>query len=91
MKRYQSGEKVRGGYYWRPANWEIVPVQGAEGCLPGAPGERFLALPLFAIPFVVVLLATFFCMFYLPAAGFIAIGQALRARFSKAESPPPPA
>jgi len=80
MKRFQAGEKVKGGYYWRLANWEIVPVKGAEGPLPGQAGEAFWALPLFAIPIAIALTATFFCMLYIPSVGFLWVGRALWAK-----------
>ena len=100
MKRYTAGQKVSGGYYWRLANWEIVPVKGAEGPLPGAPGEAYWALPLFAIPIAIALTATFFCMFYIPSVGFGMVAKAVWAKLTgqngqkapeKAEDAVPPA
>ena len=76
MKRYSGGEKVSGGYYWNLARWEIVPLRGRSGALPGAPGERYVELPLPAIPIVVTLMASM-SMFFVPAIGFLMVFYAL--------------
>ena len=79
MKRYAGGEQVLGGYYWRLSQWEIVPMRAAKAALPGAPAERYLALPLPAVPLVVALMAAA-NVFFVPAIGFLMVFYALWAR-----------
>jgi hypothetical protein len=82
MRRYGGGEEVRGGYYWSLSRWEIVPVPGRQGKLPGPPGEPHWSLPLPLIPVVVALMAVL-CVFFVPAIGFVMVGWALWAKVVK--------
>ena len=82
MKRYSGGESVRGGYFWSLSRWEIVPVRGESGALPGEPGERYWSLPLPLIPIAVALMAVL-CVFFVPAIGFVMVGWAAWTKLSK--------
>ncbi|MGC4115938.1 MAG: hypothetical protein QM765_15400 [Myxococcales bacterium] len=81
MKRYSAGEKVSGGYYWNLRRWEIAAVRTRVGALPGTPDDKFVDLPLPAIPIVVVLMASM-AMFFTPAIGFVMVFYALYAKLT---------
>ncbi len=46
MARYRGSESVKGGLYWSPSQWQIVPLTKAGGVLPGGPETRYIRLPL---------------------------------------------
>ena len=48
-KRIAGGSKVEGGFYWNLKNWEIVPVDGKHGILPGTEKDAYLAVPSLAM------------------------------------------
>jgi hypothetical protein len=69
MKRMNGGSTVKGGYYWNLKTWEVTPVQGEVGNLPGGADDKFVAVPLPAL-FVVIPLMGAAYAFALPAIGF---------------------
>jgi hypothetical protein len=76
MKRMNGGTTVKGGYYWHADKWEIVPVPGESGVLPGGAEDRFMALPLPMLVVVAPLIGLGYA-FFLPAAGFALAAYAL--------------
>jgi hypothetical protein len=69
MARYPGGTKVRGGYYWNPRTWTVVPVGRDGGGLPGGAGDRWMRMPLLAVIFLLPVLGGLFVVF-LPFIGF---------------------
>ncbi len=49
-KRIAGGSKVEGGFYWNLKNWEIVPVDGKHGILPGTDKDAYAPVPSLAPP-----------------------------------------
>ncbi len=76
MKRIDGGSRVKGGYYWHAQKWEIVPVPGESGQLPGGAQDQYLALPLPMLLVVAPMIGAAYA-FFLPAAGFVLAGYAL--------------
>ena len=76
MKRYAGGTTVKGGYFWHTGKWEIVPVHGEAGELPGGAEDGFIPVPL---PMLLVLapVVGLGYAFFLPAAGFALAAYAL--------------
>jgi hypothetical protein len=48
-KRIAGGCQVGGGFYWNLKNWEIVPVNGKSGTLPGTEQDAYVAVPSLAM------------------------------------------
>ena len=48
-KRIAGGSQVEGGFYWNLKNWEIVPVNGKHGTLPGTDVDAYVAVPSLAM------------------------------------------
>lgn len=76
MKRIQGGAQVKGGYYWHAQKWEIVPIRGEAGQLPGSAQDQYLALPVPMLLVVAPMIGLAYA-FFLPAAGFALAGYAL--------------
>jgi len=69
MARCPGGTQVRGGYYWNPRTWTVVPVARDGGALPGGAGDRWMRMPLLAVIFLLPVLGGLFVVF-LPFIGF---------------------
>ncbi len=76
MKRNKGGQRVKAGFYWRPARWEIVPVSGAGGILPGEPTEAFRRIPTLGILMLGPAMGALLVVF-LPLVGFVLVGRYL--------------
>jgi hypothetical protein len=44
-----AGSTVKGGFYLNRDAWDVIAVSGREGVLPGADGERFVQIPIWAV------------------------------------------
>jgi hypothetical protein len=74
----RGGERAEAGFYWRGAAWEIVPVSGPGGVLPGNEGERYLRIPTFAMLLLAPVMGALLVVF-LPFIGFALLaGHLLR-------------
>jgi hypothetical protein len=67
-----AGTTVNGGYYLNRDAWDLVAINGKEGVLPGADGQRYLKLPVWAVLVLAPLLGSMFVMF-LPMIGFVLV------------------
>lgn len=65
----KGGSKTKGGLYWKKGEWEIVPVEGKNGMLPGTEDAEYVRVrgTLFA-PLALVLGLAFYL--FLPLIGF---------------------
>lgn len=65
----KGGSTTKGGLYWKKSEWEIVPVEGKEGALPGTGDNEYIRIPgtLFA-PLALILGLAFYL--FLPLIGF---------------------
>jgi len=82
MTRVSAGERVEAGYYFSTQTWRLHPVARSGERLPGAPGEGFLAVPVWGAFLLAPVLGAAFLVF-LPVIGFCltavaAIGPARR-------------
>jgi hypothetical protein len=82
MKRYSGESKVRGGYYFNLAHWNIAAVEGHEGLLEGPASENYVKLPL-PVMLVVAACMSFGYVLFLPFIGFAMVANLL---FGKAAS-----
>jgi hypothetical protein len=80
---HRGGETVSAGFYWRGAAWEIVPVSGPGGALPGDGGERYLRIPTFAMLLAAPVMGALLVVF-LPFIGFALLGGHLFRRGARA-------
>ena len=79
MTRNNGGTKVKGGFYWRPAEWQIVTLSGESGVLPGGTSEGFFRIPVFGMLLLAPVMGALFVMF-LPLIGFaMVLDQAAKA------------
>lgn len=76
MKRIRGGAKVKAGFYWRPSRWEIVPVPGAGGVLPGSSGDAYVRIPTLGMLLLGPAMGALFVVF-LPLIGFVLVGRHL--------------
>jgi len=81
-ERFVGGSAVPGGYYLNAVRWAIEPVAHDGDRLPAGPGE-WRRIPMVAALVLVPILGVTFLMF-MPAAGFIVLGQHL---WKKARAP----
>lgn len=49
MNTTTGGTKVRGGFYWDKAEWEMTVVPAEGGMLPGGSERRYLRVPVVAL------------------------------------------
>jgi len=70
MKRYHGGHRVKGGFYWTPARWEITTVAREGGMLPGGEEIAYLRLPVTLVMLVGAMLGAAYVIF-LPLIGFV--------------------
>ena len=82
MTRYNGGTEVKGGYYFKLGEWEIVTVAGERGVLPGGPNDRFMHAPVWALLIGAPILGAGFAMF-LPLVGFVMPVYALAKRMRR--------
>lgn len=64
-----AGTTVKGGFYLNRDAWDLVAVNGKEGVLPGADGQRYVKLPIWAVLALAPMLGGLFVVF-LPLIGF---------------------
>lgn len=69
MTRYNGGEVVKAGFYWNPAEWEIVTTKKGEA-LPGTKETRYLRIPTLLLMAVGPILGALMVVF-LPLIGFV--------------------
>ncbi len=74
MREHKANQTVPGGFYWNKGTWEIVPVNGESGVLPGDSSARYIRVPAALLVVGAPVLGGLFVMF-LP---FIGIFLALR-------------
>lgn len=70
MKRYYGSDRVKAGFYWTPARWEIVTVPRGGGMLPGGDESRYHRIPIAIVIPLGALLGALYVIF-LPLIGFI--------------------
>jgi hypothetical protein len=75
MTKFESNAAVKSGYYFNPATLNLVPVQRDGERLPNEKGSWLYVPTLLALALVPLLGAGF--AFFLPALGFILLGQAV--------------
>ena len=68
MKRHAGGTRVEGGYYWHVGTWEIAPIRGETGTLPGGPQDQYLHAPVPVLFLAAPVMGAAFAMF-LPFIG----------------------
>jgi hypothetical protein len=67
-----AGTTVKGGFYFNRDAWDLIAVNGKEGVLPGADGQRYLRVPVWAVLFLAPVLGGLFVVF-LPFIGFVLV------------------
>jgi hypothetical protein len=83
MARKTGGTRVGAGFYWRPEQWEIVPLSGAGGVLPGGPEEGYYKIPTLAMLLLAPVMGALFVVF-LPFVGFaILLNYLARAAWTR--------
>jgi hypothetical protein len=68
MLRHQGGDKVKAGFYFNMASWEVSTMSGQGGVLAGASDERYLRVPLPLLLMLAPMMGAAFAMF-LPFIG----------------------
>jgi hypothetical protein len=90
MKREIGGASARPGFYWRPAEWEIVSVPAGGRVLPGGPAERYVRIPTAGMLALAPALGAALVMF-VPLAGFAIVlqqlGRTVRRRVRRRAAP----
>jgi hypothetical protein len=76
MKTFAGGSSVEGGYYWNTAKWEINPVRGEAGVLPGGPRDTFVKVSLPALFVLAPAIGGVYALF-LPFVGFVLASYAI--------------
>jgi hypothetical protein len=64
-----AGTMVKGGFYLNRDAWDLVAVNGKEGVLPGAAGQRCWKIPVWAVLALAPVLGGLFVAF-MPLIGF---------------------
>ncbi len=64
-----AGTIVKGGFYFNRDAWDLVAVSGKEGVLPGADGQRYMKVPVWAVLAFAPVLGGLFVVF-MPLIGF---------------------
>jgi hypothetical protein len=85
-----GGSRVKAGFYFNKANWEIVTVSGKQGgLLPGDAKADYLRVPAVAMLAGAPVLGAAFVVF-LPVIGFALLAKAAFSKaFRTAEAPKP--
>ena len=86
IKRIAGGSKVEGGFYWNLKNWEIVPVDGKQGTLPGGEQDVFVNVPSLAMLALAPAMGALLVIF-LPFVGVALAFQALGQKTLKDAAP----
>jgi len=71
-----AGTMAKGGFYFNRDKLDLIAVNGKEGLLPGADGQRYLRVPVLAVLLFAPVLGGFFVMF-MPFIGFVMVFQYL--------------
>lgn len=66
----KGGSMTKGGLYWKKCEWEIVPVEGKNGILPGTQDIEYLRIPVVLVPPLALVLGLSLYLF-LPLIGFV--------------------
>ena len=82
MRETKGGTKVPGGFYFDRKTWEIVPVNGKEGVLPGGTEDHYVKLPTLLMLAGAPLGGAAFVIF-LPFVGFAILAETLLGRAIK--------
>ncbi len=69
MKTFNGGASVKGGYYWNTEKWEICPVKGEAGVLPGGPSDAYVKVSIPALLVLAPAIGGAYALF-LPFIGF---------------------
>lgn len=69
MVRYHGGEAVKAGFYWSPAQWEIITLSKGGGVLPGTNETLYIRLPMLLFIVVGPFMGALYVAF-LPFIGF---------------------
>ena len=69
MTKHNGGNAVKAGFYWNLKKWEMVPLSGTGGILPGSAEDRYLKVPIVAFLFVAPVMGGLYA-FFLPFIGF---------------------
>lgn len=69
MRTYNSGDKVKGGFYWNAKEWSIVTVSGKTGVLPRGEAHRYIKIPTLLLLLVAPVMGLLYVIF-LPFIGF---------------------
>lgn len=72
MLRHYGGTRVKCGYYWNPAKWEVVTVPKEGGRLPGGAEERHFRVPIVLLLLLAPVMGGLYVVF-LPFIGFYMI------------------
>ena len=72
MFKHEGGTRVRCGYYWSPARWEIVTITKGGGLLPGGREQGYLRLPIALLLLLAPLMGGLYVVF-LPFIGFFMV------------------
>jgi hypothetical protein len=72
----KGGEAVKAGFYWHADVWEIVPVSGEGGVLPGTAEDRYIRLPALGMLLLAPVMGGLFVVF-LPLIGIGLLGAHL--------------
>ena len=75
-----AGTRVEGGFYFNRDKLDLITVSGKEGLLPGADGQRYLRVPVWAAILLAPVMGGLFVVF-MPFIGFALVLQHL-ARLS---------
>ena len=70
MKRYHGGHRVKAGFYWTSARWEITTVPREGGMLPGGEEITYVRLPVTLVMLGGAMLGGAYVIF-LPLIGFV--------------------
>ncbi len=68
MFRYNGGNRVKAGFYWNPAGWEIIPAKRGDA-LPGGDETRYYNIPFILVLLLAPLMGALYVGF-LPLVGF---------------------
>ncbi len=69
MLKYKGGNPAKNGFYWKKGEWEIVPVEGENGRLPGGIEDEYIKVPALLLVPAALMLSVLFVIF-LPFIGF---------------------
>lgn len=91
MTRNAGGSRAKAGFYWNPAEWEMVTVPEGGGVLPGGPAQRYRRIPTAGMLLLAPAMGAAFVVF-LPLIGFGLVlkhfgGRALRRVGLRAPQP----